>query len=126
MNLIPLVDATPVQSDCRTGQGAATYYGTGIDNLIYDGPFVAVVYSNITASTGATVDWSLQDSADNSTFNAVTGTSAVQNTGVSKTTQLVALGDIGDRARYVRSAFVLGGTITADISCCFLFQKKRL
>ena len=99
-----LIAGHPTAARTATGQTA------GIDLRVYDGDVVFVLDSAAGAGTSPTLDVTIEDSADNSSFAAissgavaftqVTGTAAAQAVSVNK----------DDASRYVRIKYTIGGS----------------
>lgn len=85
--------------------------GTGVDTLGFDNACLVVNVGDIdTASGDETYTVSVEESADNSTFTAITGASTTMTAdNTLKKIQINGLGS-GSRKRYLRAVFTLAGT----------------
>ena len=89
---------------------------TAIDLQLFDGQIIVILNASA-AGSGATVSLRLEDSADNSSFAAVTGGgfTAVANA-VSR--QVIATLQAGDLRRYLRlSCTAVTGSASSVVSC---------
>lgn len=86
----------------------ATGNGTGVDLNDYDGDVVFILDSAAGTGTSPTLDVTVEASADNSTFAAVSGAAFTRVTTTAGRQKLVINHD--DVARYVRIVYTIGGT----------------
>jgi len=91
-----------------TAARTATGQTSGIDLQTYDGDVVFLLDSAAGTGTSPTLDVTIEDSADNSSFAAITGAAFTQVTTTASAQKLVVNKD-GAR-RYVRVKYTIGGT----------------
>jgi hypothetical protein len=123
-----LSDAFDIVDDASSGQGlgaqskaAAAYNLASFDATKYEGGFQYIVSAGA-ISGGATVDFKLQDSADNSTFADVASQSIAQITASGRKTL-----DVRTRQtrQYVRGVLTVGTAATA-VAVIFVGQKRTI
>ncbi len=102
---LQVLDLIPVASV------AATANGTGVDLLTYEGEIAFVLDCNNVDGTNPTMDITLEHSADNSSFTAVTGGAFTQVTSTPASVQKLSFVR-GDLKRYVRAVKTIGGTMS--------------
>ena len=113
--------------DLLTGLGTstktATGNGTGIDLKDYEGDILFILDSAAGGGSSPTLDVTIEDSADNSTFAALSGAAFTQVTGSASSQKLSISAD--ECKRYVRVKFTIGGSSpTFDLSVTGLGLKK--
>lgn len=99
---LQLLSFHPVAARTSTGNG------TGVDLIDYDGDVVFILDSAAGTGTTPTLDVTVESSADNSTFTAVSGAAFTRVTTTAGRQKLVISHD--DAARYVRIVYTIGGT----------------
>ena len=92
-------------SGLGTSTKTATGNGTGIDLLEYEGDILFVLDSAAGGGSSPTLDVTIEDSADNSTFTALSGAAFTQVTGSASSQKLSISAD--ECKRYVRVKFCL-------------------
>lgn len=97
-----LIAGHPTAARTATGQTA------GIDLRVYDGDVVFVLDSAAGAGTSPTLDVTIEDSADNSSFSALSGAAFTQVTGTASAQKLSI--DKDNAKRYVRIKYTIGGS----------------
>jgi hypothetical protein len=98
LNLLPIAAVT------------ATGNGTGVDLEEIDGEIAVMIDVANVAGTLPTMDLTLEDSADNITFGAVTGGAFTQVTTVASAQKISLNSD--ELKRYLRVVKTIGGTST--------------
>lgn len=124
-----LTDVLDLQDDNSSGVGwgaqsrtAGTYNGVGVDLTLYEGG-IGWFISADTFGSSATLDAHLEDSADNSSFAALSTPITI--------TQMLAAGNaviqtvVRNPRRYLRVVVVIG-TAAVVFSATFVGQKKTL
>ena len=102
LDKIGLIAGHPTAARTATGQTS------GIDLKDYDGDVVFLLDSAAGTGTSPTLDVTIEDSADNSSFAAITDAAFTQVTGTASAQKLVVNKD--SARRYVRVKYTLGGT----------------
>ena len=102
LDKIALIAGHPTAARTATGQTS------GIDLKDYDGDVVFLLDSAAGTGTSPTLDVTIEDSADNSSFAAITDAAFTQVTGTASAQKLVVNKD--SARRYVRVKYTLGGT----------------
>jgi len=102
LDKISLIAGHPTAARTATGQTS------GIDLKDYDGDVVFLLDSAAGTGTSPTLDVTIEDSADNSSFAAITDAAFTQVTGTASAQKLVVNKD--SARRYVRVKYTLGGT----------------
>ena len=97
-----LIAGHPTAARTATGQTA------GIDLRVFDGDVVFVLDSAAGAGTSPTLDVTIEDSADNSSFSALSGAAFTQVTGTASAQKLSI--DKDNAKRYVRIKYTIGGS----------------
>ena len=114
-----------------TAAKTATGNGTAVDCVDYEGSAAVVLDSAAAgAGTNPTLDVTLEESDDNSTFTAVPATAFSGGANFTQVTnaasqQLIYM-TMSDRKRYIRSKHTIGGTNSPSFtfSCHIVSQKK--
>lgn len=108
----------------------ATTNGTGVDTTGYEGVMLSVA-SGVQGGTSPVLTLTLQESADNSSWNAVPDAQVIAASGLNSTgfiiaaSTLIELGYIGAK-RYVRASLALAGTSpTAVVSAIVVEGHAR-
>ena len=110
-------------SGLGTSTKTATGNGTGIDLQGYEGDILFVLDSSVGGGSSPTLDVTIEDSDDNSTFGSLSGAAFTQVTGSASTQKLSISAD--ECKRYVRVKFTIGGSSpTFDLSVTGLGLKK--
>ena len=110
-------------SGLGTSTKTATGNGTGIDLQWYEGDILFVLDSSAGGGSSPTLDVTIEDSDDNSTFGSLSGAAFTQVTGSASTQKLSISAD--ECKRYVRVKFTIGGSSpTFDLSVTGLGLKK--
>tara|TARA_Y100001938_G_scaffold137686_1_gene202224 strand:+ start:471 stop:851 length:381 start_codon:yes stop_codon:yes gene_type:complete len=110
-------------SGLGTSTKTATGNGTGIDLQGYEGDILFVLDSSAGGGSSPTLDVTIEDSDDNSTFGSLSGAAFTQVTGSASTQKLSISAD--ECKRYVRVKFTIGGSSpTFDLSVTGLGLKK--
>ena len=91
-----------------TAARTATGQTSGIDLRVYDGAVVFLLDSAAGAGTSPTLDVTIEDSADNSSFSALSGAAFTQVTGTASAQKLSI--DKDNAKRYVRIKCTIGGS----------------
>ena len=99
---IDLIAGHPTAARTATGQTS------GIDLRDYDGAVVFLLDSAAGAGTSPTLDVTIEDSADNSSFSALSGAAFTQVTGTASAQKLSI--DKDNAKRYVRIKYTIGGS----------------
>ena len=102
LDKLQLLSLHPVAARTSTGTG------TGVDLNDYDGDVVFILDSAAGTGTTPTLDVTVEASADNSTFAAVSGAAFTQVTTTAGRQKLVVNHD--DVARYLRVRYTIAGT----------------
>ena len=102
LDKIGLIAGHPTAARTATGQTS------GIDLKDYDGDVVFLLDSAAGTGTSPTLDVTIEDSADNSSFAAITDAAFTQVTGTASAQKLVVNKD--SARRYVRVKYTIGGT----------------
>jgi len=102
LDKIALIAGHPTAARTSTGQTS------GIDLKDYDGDVVFLLDSAAGTGTSPTLDVTIEDSADNSSFAAITDAAFTQVTGTASAQKLVVNKD--SARRYVRVKYTIGGT----------------
>ncbi len=87
----------------------ATANGTGVDTQIYSGQIALVLDAKNTAGSSPTMAITFEDSANNSSFTAISPSVAFTGLTTSTSVQKVVMPRAGVR-RYIRAVMTLGGT----------------
>lgn len=97
--------------------------GTGVDCKDYDGQVFAVCSTGAVSGTTPTLNWTLEESTDDSTYTALAlvGTAAAQVTASNNIQVLQAT----RTKRYVRAVATIGGTTPSFASEAFLLLQKK-
>jgi hypothetical protein len=99
---LELIAGHPTAARTATGQTS------GIDLQQYDGDVVFVLDSAAGTGTSPTMDVTIEDSADNSSFAAITGAAFTQVVDAASAQKLVISKD--EARRYVRVKYTIAGT----------------
>jgi hypothetical protein len=99
---LELIAGHPTAARTATGQTS------GIDLQQYDGDVVFVLDSAAGTGTSPTMDVTIEDSADNSSFAAITGAAFTQVVDAASAQKLVINKD--EARRYVRVKYTIAGT----------------
>ena len=91
-----------------TAARTATGQTSGIDLRDYDGSVVFLLDSAAGAGTSPTLDVTIEESADNSSFSALSGAAFTQVTGTASAQKLSI--DKDNAKRYVRIKYTIGGS----------------
>ncbi len=102
LDKLALIAGHPTAARTATGQTS------GIDLQTYDGDVVFLLDSAAGSGTSPTLDVTIEDSADNSSFAAISGAAFTQVTGTASAQKLVVNKD--SARRYVRVKYTIGGT----------------
>lgn len=102
LDKLALIAGHPTAARTATGQTS------GIDLQTYDGDVVFLLDSAAGTGTSPTLDVTIEDSADNSSFAAITGAAFTQVTGTASAQKLVVNKD--SARRYVRVKYTIAGT----------------
>ncbi len=102
LDKLALIAGHPTAARTATGQTS------GIDLQTYDGDVVFLLDSAAGSGTSPTLDVTIEDSADNSSFAAISGAAFTQVTGTASAQKLVVNKD--NARRYVRVKYTIGGT----------------
>jgi len=102
LDKIALIAGHPTAARTATGQTS------GIDLKDYDGDVVFLLDSAAGTGTSPTLDVTIEDSADDSSFAAITDAAFTQVTGTASARKLVVNKD--SARRYVRVKYTIGGT----------------
>jgi len=102
LDKIALIAGHPTAARSATGQTS------GIDLKDYDGDVVFLLDSAAGTGTSPTLDVTIEDSADDSSFAAITDAAFTQVTGTASAQKLVVNKD--SARRYVRVKYTIGGT----------------
>ena len=99
---INLIAGHPTAARTATGQTS------GIDLRTYDGDVVFILDSAAGGGSSPTLDITIEDSADNSSFSALSGAAFTQVTGTASAQKLDINKD--EAKRYVRIKYTIGGS----------------
>ena len=102
LDKLALIAGHPTAARTSTGQTS------GIDLKNYDGDVVFLLDSAAGTGTSPTLDVTIEDSADNSSFAAITGAAFTQVVDAASAQKLVVNKD--SARRYVRIKYTVGGT----------------
>jgi len=102
LDKLALIAGHPTAARTATGQTS------GIDLKDYDGDVVFLLDSAAGTGTSPTLDVTIEDSADNSSFAAITGAAFTQVVGAASAQKLVVNKD--SARRYVRVKYTITGT----------------
>ena len=102
LDKVALIAGHPTAARTSTGQTS------GIDLKNYDGDVVFLLDSAAGTGTSPTLDVTIEDSADNSSFAAITGAAFTQVVGAASAQKLVVNKD--SARRYVRVKYTITGT----------------
>jgi hypothetical protein len=102
LDKLALIAGHPTAARTATGQTS------GIDLQAYDGDVVFLLDSAAGSGTSPTLDVTIEDSADNSSFAAISGAAFTQVTGTASAQKLVINKD--SARRYVRVKYTIGGS----------------
>ena len=102
LDKLALIAGHPTAARTSTGQTS------GIDLKNYDGDVVFLLDSAAGTGTSPTLDVTIEDSADNSSFAAITGAAFTQVVDAASAQKLVVNKD--SARRYVRVKYTVGGT----------------
>jgi hypothetical protein len=102
LDKLALIAGHPTAARTATGQTS------GIDLQTYDGDVVFLLDSAAGSGTSPTLDVTIEDSADNSSFAAISGAAFTQVTGTASAQKLVVNKD--NARRYVRVKYTIGGS----------------
>jgi hypothetical protein len=91
-----------------TAARTATGQTTGIDVKDYDGDLIFILDSAAGGGSSPTLDVTIEDSADNSSFSALSGAAFTQVTGSASAQTLEV--DANGCKRYVRIKYTIGGS----------------
>lgn len=100
---LSLVSMHPTAARTATGQG------TSVDLKDFDGDLLLLLDSSVGTGTSPTLDVTLEESSDDSTFTALSGSAFSQVTDSSASQQKLAINKDAAK-RYVRVKYTLGGT----------------
>jgi hypothetical protein len=103
--------------------------GSGVDIQGYTGLAAIILDSTAEASTG-TLDVTLEESDDNSTFTAVAAGSYMGGANFAQVTnaaasQQVIFTNVADRKRYLRAKWVSGGGSPSATFCVHVLAQKK-
>ena len=99
---LDLIAGHPTAARTATGQT------TGIDVKDYDGDLIFILDSAAGGGSSPTLDVTIEDSADNSSFSALSGAAFTQVTGTASAQKLSI--DKDNAKRYVRIKYTIGGS----------------
>ena len=99
---LDLIAGHPTATRTATGQTS------GIDLRLYDGDVMLLLDSAAGTGTSPTLDVTIEDSADNSSFAAISGAAFTQVGAAASAQKLVISKD--SARRYVRIKYTIGGT----------------
>jgi len=99
---IDLIAGHPTAARTATGQTS------GIDLRDFDGDVLFLLDSSAGGGTSPTLDVTIEDSADNSSFSALSGAAFTQVTGTASAQKLAINKD--EAKRYVRIKYTIGGS----------------
>jgi len=102
LDKVALIAGHPTAARTSTGQTS------GIDLKNYDGDVVFLLDSAAGTGTSPTLDVTIEDSADNSSFAAISGAAFTQVVDAASAQKLVVNKD--SARRYVRIKYTVGGT----------------
>jgi len=102
LDKLALIAGHPTAARTSTGQTS------GIDLKNYDGDVVFLLDSAAGTGTSPTLDVTIEDSADNSSFAAISGAAFTQVVDAASAQKLVVNKD--SARRYVRIKYTVGGT----------------
>lgn len=102
LDKLALIAGHPTAARTATGQTS------GIDLQTYDGDVVFLLDSAAGSGTSPTLNVTIEDSADNSSFAAISGAAFTQVTGTASAQKLVINKD--SARRYVRVKYTIGGS----------------
>ena len=91
-----------------TGEKTATGNGSGVDLKGYEGDVLFVLDSAAGGGSSPTLDVTIEDSDDNSTFASLSGAAFMQVTGTASTQKITISAD--ECKRYVRVKYTIGGS----------------
>ena len=91
-----------------TGAKTATGQGSGVDLQDYEGDVLFILDSAAGGGSSPTLDVTVEDSDDNSSFSALSGAAFTQVTGSASTQKLSINAD--ESKRYVRVKYTVGGS----------------
>tara|TARA_B100000212_G_scaffold107915_1_gene80210 strand:- start:936 stop:1316 length:381 start_codon:yes stop_codon:yes gene_type:complete len=91
-----------------TGEKTATGNGSSVDFKGYEGDILFILDSAAGGGSSPTLDVTIEDSADNSTFGALSGAAFSQVTGTASVQKLSISAD--ECKRYIRVKYTIGGS----------------
>ena len=91
-----------------TGEKTATGNGSSVDFKGYEGDILFILDSAAGGGSSPTLDVTIEDSADNSTFGALSGAAFLQVTGTASVQKLSISAD--ECKRYIRVKYTIGGS----------------
>lgn len=101
-----------------------TTNGTGVDTLGYGDDLVVILDVGAVSGTTPTLDVTIQDSADNSSFAAITGAAFSQFTAANK--QGVLRVNLDGKRRYIRAVATIGGTTPSfTLNACAMIAAEQ-
>jgi len=106
-----------------------TSQGSGVDMSGYTGMAAIVLDSSVGGGTG-TLDVTLEESDDNSTFTAVAAGSYAGGANFTQVTnaaasQQVIFTNVADRKRYLRAKWTIGGGSPSFTFCTHILAQKK-
>tara|TARA_Y100001973_G_scaffold17075_1_gene24891 strand:- start:187 stop:570 length:384 start_codon:yes stop_codon:yes gene_type:complete len=102
LDKLNLIAGHPTAARTATGQTS------GIDLRDFDGDVLFLLDSSAGGGTSPTLDVTIEDSADNSSFSALSGAAFTQVTGTASAQKLAINKD--EAKRYVRIKYTIGGS----------------
>ncbi|MFA5941420.1 MAG: hypothetical protein WC809_18865 [Sinimarinibacterium sp.] len=121
--ILTAIDLIPLASVTADGNG------TGVDIQQFDGELAVFLACKNTAGATPTLDVTLEDSADNSSFAAIAGAAFTQVTDADTSAAvLLKLTIRADQVRrYIRAVKDIGGTSSpAFMTACFAVGTKQV
>lgn len=126
MNRNNIGDTASVLTLLQNATVAASGNGTGVDLQPYAGDIVIVLNAKHgTGNADNTADITIEDSADNSSFAAVSGAAFTQVNGTTDSTQIMALNKDSLR-RYIRAVKTIAGTTPSFLLACNVVAWKKV
>lgn len=123
--MLSLKETTSVVHSLAPAARTASANGTGVD--VRNADDVLVILTNgTTTGTNPTLDVTIEDSANNSSFAAVSGYAFAQVTAAIAGGDAALTLQVPKRAlrRYIRAVATIGGTNTPTFACAVLVQLK--
>ena len=99
----------------------STANGTGVDLIDAEGPCAATLHVGTVSGTSPTLDVTIEESTDNSTFTAISGAAFAQITASSKALAL----NFKRSKRYVRAVATIAGTSPSFACAVLVFGQKK-